>query len=292
MSVCYIRTIKNSNKLKNIFNIIEKEMNEGKIFYSLPINKDTKPKKVIKIARKLNRELYKNDIETVVLSKKLQDMQILNEELCYENINILDGKRLEEYLILDIIQYICNNQARALSEARISILTNDNTDLNIENIIDISKKVKNFNIVTKNIEKFKNIEEYLHSEFGIMLRISNNSKRDLLNSDIILNIDFSNDLLKKYVLPNKCIFVDLNDELKIKQKKFCGVIVNDYQINLPVDCKLEGFRDEIVYESYIFNKPIDDVRKQINKDNISIKYLLGKNGIINNNEINKTFRAS
>lgn len=292
MSLWYVKTSENSNKIKKMFNIIETKMYEGKIFCSLPIDENTKIKKIITIARKLNRELYKNEIDTVVLSEKLQKLTVLKDELYYENIDILDGKRLSEYLIMEIIKYICNSQTRSLSEEQVSILVNENTDLSIENIIDIAKKIKRLNIVTKNIEKFKNIEEYLYNEFGIMIRVSNNPKKDLLNSDIILNIDFSKDILKKYTIPNKCVFVDVNDELKIKQKKFCGVIVNDYQINLPMDCKIAGFKNEIVYESYIYNKTIDDVRKQIITDNITIKYLLGKNGIIDNNEINKIVKEN
>lgn len=288
MSIWYVKTEKNYSKIRNLLNIIEIEIKDGKVFCNLPIDKNTKYKKTVKIARKLNRELYKHNIEEVVLSDELQDLEVLKNELYYENIHILNGKILQEYLTTEIIKYICNNQGKALSEEQISILANDSTDLNVENIIDIAKDVKRLNIVTKNIDKFKKIEEYLYNEYGIMIRVSNNQKKDLLNSDIILNMDFPKEILKKYTIPNRCVFVDLNDEISINQKKFCGIIVSNYQINMPDDCKIADFKNETVYESYIYNKPIDEVKSQIKKDNITIKHLVGKNGIIDNREISKT----
>jgi len=120
--------------------------------------------------------------------------------------------------------------------------------------------------------------------YGIMIRISNNQKKDLINSDIIINIDFPKEILKKYILPNKCIFLNLNEPYDINLKKFCGININNYTLNIPKDYRVKGFRDELIYESFIYNKSIDCVKEQILKDNITIKELIGKNGVINKNE--------
>jgi len=288
MSVWYVEESKEQNKfikkVKQILNIIEIKNKDGKVFCSLPINEKTKDKKVIAVAKKLNNELYKNSIEQVVLSNEFENLEVLKNELYFENVNILDGRILFQYLTLDIIEYIYSSQDKIVEEGQISILVNDNTELNLENIIDIAKRLKRLNIVTNNIQKFKKIEEYLYNEFGIMIRVSNNQKKDLLNSDIVINIDFPKEILKKYQLPNKCVLLNINEEYEIKSKKFNGININYYSINIPKDYKVENFRNELIYESFVYNKPIEEVKKILSKDKITINNLIGKNGVINKNE--------
>ena len=169
MSVWYIKQGEEKNtfikRIKQMLSIIEIEKEDGKVFCKLPINKSAKDKKIESVAKKLNEELYKNCIENVVLSNKLESLEILKNELYCENINILDGRILFQYLTVKIIEYIYSNQNKKIEEGQIAILVNDNTDLNLENIIDISKRVKRLNVVTNNIQKFKKIEEYLYNEF-------------------------------------------------------------------------------------------------------------------------------
>lgn len=288
MSVWYIKESQDENlfskKIKQILNVIKIEDKDGKIFCTLPINIKTKDKKIILVSKKLNDELYKNCIEYVVLSDGLENLESLKNELYAENINILDGRILFQYLTLNIIEYIYKVQNKKIEEGQIAILVNDNTDLNLDNIIDIAKKVKILNVVTNNIQKFKKVEEYLYNEFGIMIRVSNNQKRDLLNSEIVINIDFPKETLKKYKLPNKCILLNINEEYEVKAKKFCGININNYEIKMPEEYEIEGIKNELIYESFIYNKPIEEVKRIIKKDNIKISNLLGKSGYINKNE--------
>ena len=60
---------------------------------------------------------------------------------------------------------------------KISMLINDITDFEIENIKLLAKKYKNLNIVTNHIEKIKKIEEELLEKEGIMITVTNNRKR-------------------------------------------------------------------------------------------------------------------
>jgi len=288
MSVWYIQESKEKNlfikKIKQTLNAIGVENKNGRMFCLLPIDNKTKQKKIISIAKKLNKELYKNCIEYVVLSNNLENLEVLKNELYSENINILDGRILFQYLTLDIIEYIYKFQNKNIEEGQIAILVNDNTDLTLDNIIDIAKKVKTLNIVTNNIQKFKKIEEYLYNEFGIMIRVSNNQKRDLLNADIIINIDFPKETFKKYKLPNKCILLNINEEYEISTKKFCGININNYEIKIPGEYKIERIKNELIFESFIYNKTIEEAKKIIKEEKIEISNLLGKNGYINKNE--------
>ena len=72
-------------------------------------------------------------------------------------LKIQDGRWLFEILITDIIEYIINKKNLETSKLKISMLINDITDFEIENIKLLAKKYKNLNIVTNHIEKIKKI---------------------------------------------------------------------------------------------------------------------------------------
>ncbi len=165
-------------------------------------------------------------------------------------------------------------------------MINDFTDINKEIIIHIAKNIKRLNVITNHINKCKKIEEYLYNEFGIMLNVSNNKRKSLLKSEVIINIDFPEELINKYAIYNKAIILNINDRINIKSKRFNGINVNYYKIKAPDECKLKNFQDEIVYESLIYIKNnYSEIRNKITKDKISINKLIGNNGSIRENEI-------
>ena len=69
---------------------------------------------MIRIAKKLNKRLYDNNIENVVLSTTLNKNKVLKQKLYCENINILNGKELLLLLIPEIIEYILRIQKKKL----------------------------------------------------------------------------------------------------------------------------------------------------------------------------------
>ena len=99
-------------KIKKIFNIVEFSEDNGKTTITLPLFKSNKirNKKIIKIAKRINKKLYDNNIENVVLSNYLEENEILKQKLYCQNINILDGRYLFYLLIPEIIEYILKRQ--------------------------------------------------------------------------------------------------------------------------------------------------------------------------------------
>lgn len=164
------------------------------------------------------------------------------------------------------------------------MLINDFTDINKEILIHIAKSIKRLNIVTNHIGKCKKIEEYLYNEFGIMLNISNNKRRSLLKSEIIINMDFAEESINKYKIYDNAIIININDKISIKSKRFNGININYYKIQIPDECELEDFQNEIVYESLIYGKNYKYVNKEISKDRIKVNKLIGNNGIIKERE--------
>ena len=119
-----------------------------------------------------------------------------------------------------------------------------------------------------------------------MLNISNNKKTSLSKSEIIINIDFTKELLNKYRIYDKAIIFNVLDKINIDSKRFNGTNIVYYRITMPKEYKLQEFEDEMVYESIIYQyNDFNKARKRIEKDKIRIKKLIGKNGPIRESEI-------
>lgn len=173
------------------------------------------------------------------------------------------------------------------SFGEVSLLVNDFDGITTELIILIAKNIKRLNITTNHIEKCKKIEEYLYDEFGIMLNISNNKKVGLSKAEVIINIDFPEEIVNKYRIYDKAIILNILEKISIKSKRFNGINASYYKISIPEEYKLEKFEDEIIYESLIYKyKHIDIILETITKDKIEIAGLIGNNGIIKEKELN------
>ena len=166
------------------------------------------------------------------------------------------------------------------------MLVNDFNSINKEIVEEIAQSVKKLNIVTNHIDRFKKIQDNLYNEFGIVLNISNNKKSSLIKSEIIINLDFPQELINQYNIYNKAIIINILEKIFINKKKFNGVNINYFRIVMPDKYKLEEFCNEIVYESIIYKyKDLSRVRNTITKDKIAIKKLIGNNGPVQESEI-------
>lgn len=282
MAIFLIQESQEKNKFKFKINSVLNKLEYNENFISLAINEKSKlsTKKISKITRKLRE----NNVRIVILSKYLNKIQELKNEIYSNNINILEGKYLFKLLIEEIIKYICKKLNKKMEDLEISFLTNDANNLNKQIILELSQKVKRLNVITNHIEKFQDIEDYLYNEMGIMIKLSNNKKTDLLKTNIIINIDFMEDIINKYNIPKQGIIININGGIKIRTKKFNGININNYIIEMPDKYKIAGFYNEHIYESYILEKQYNLARKQILDDKIRIKSLIGEKGIINSRE--------
>ena len=273
-------------KFKYIVNKIDIENIEDKTIYYLPIFKENKisKHKTRKLTNKVVKMLDKIWTNRIVLSEYLEQNELFKNYLYSSNINILNGRILFKQLYNKIIEYILNIKKEEIQNSEIWITVNDFTIINKEIIIDIGKRVKRLNIVTNNIDKCKDIESYLYNEYGIVLNVSNNKKLALLKAKIILNIDFPEEIMNKYKINTKAIIINMLEKIEIKSKKFSGININYYNIQIPKQYKLEDFRDETSYESIIYNMNFNEIQERLNKDKIKIKYLIGNRGIINKRE--------
>ena len=246
---------------------------------SLNVDKERKIKKVIK-------KLIKNEVTNVVLSKEFDENRDLINALNASNINVFKGRWLQKYLSIQILDYIVIQKNIKKEEYEIAITVNQITDLSIELIKILAKQYKRLTVVTNHIEKLRKIENEIYEKEGILIVISNNQKKSLLKPQIILNIDFSKEILNKYQVNENAIIINLEGDIKINQKRFNGINVNDYEIEVGREeliwrKNMDKFRTKDLLESVLYMKDtFQNICNKIRKNKVSIKELYGVNGKI------------
>ena len=239
-----------------------------------------------KSIKKVINKLIKNEVTNVVLSRELCENKNLINALNANNINIFDGRWLEKYLSIQILDYIVIQKDVKKEEAEIAITVNQITDLSIETIKILAKQYRRLTVVTNHIEKLRKIEEEIYDKEGILIVVSNNQKKSLLKPQIILNMDFSKEVLNKYRINENAIIVNLEGDMKIEEKRFNGINVNDYEIDVGREeiiwrQNMKNFRTKELLESVLYMKDtFDSICNKIRKNNVTIKELYGINGKI------------
>ena len=239
------------------------------------------PKINKRVLKRIDKILRVDVTKNVCISEELKLKENFVNFLNERNINILDGRWLFKYLVENVLEFLCVKTDLIPEIQEISILTNELNNLIYETIIKLSKRVKNINIITKNINLFKKLEEDVYEESGMILRITNDFKKATLKSNIILNFNFVQELLDKINFGKNSNLVNFERSLRINQKSFNGKVINFYHINLPEKYlynqeRFTRFDTSILYESYIYKKtsPIN-IWNEINKDKIKIDALEG-----------------
>lgn len=288
----YIKRLKKDDKIddlkkvpkflhKMLINITKRTNN----FYTNTIDED---KKIYLIIDENNKNIYKNIIKKLKDEKtKTQKVQIVLEDDLKEYIDyfsefkILNGKDFMNNNVKTILEKILENIPMALQD--VFILTNKYNEQSIRTIKNIGQEFKSVNVISKEIEKYKTLEDILENE-TIVFSIANNKKKSLKKAKIIINMDFSNEQLQEYNICRSAIIVNLSKE-KIKDlKSFEGIIVQNVEIELEDSEKkffkenniIEEFKKVELYES-ISTKKIQDVKR--------IKKIYGNNGEIDKKEL-------
>ena len=236
--------------------------------------------------KKFIKKLIKNEVTNVVLSKELCENKNLINALNANEINIFDGRWLEKYLSIQILDYIIMQKDIKKEEAEIAITANQITDLSISTIKLLAKQYKRITVVTNHIEKLQKIEKEIYDKEGILIVISNNQKKSLLKPQIILNMDFNKELLNKYRINENAIIINLEGNMKIEKKRFNGLNVNDYEIEVGREeiiwrQNMRNFKTKDLLEAILYVRDtFENISSKIRKNKVSIKELYGINGKI------------
>ena len=247
----------------------------------LPITKTSLDEKTAyKLAIKTKTILDKTNSKKLVLSKQVKQQQAYVNYLYSYNYEIVDGRWLFQMFLFDVLEYVIK-RLKIKEEIKIGILVNDISDLAIYAIEQLVTKYKYVKIVTNHIDRFKNIEEKISEEQGIFINVGNNKRKILSKTNIILNLDFPTELINRYVINNTATIINFKGNVKIKNKRFNGLNINDYEIDWKTNPYLEDFEAKDVYEAMQYkNQPIQETLKKLKRDNVMIQHLKGVKTII------------
>lgn len=270
----YIQETDKPCSLAKLFNKIETK--ENKIILPI-IEEKLKLEKAEKLGKKTIKILNKANCNTVVISRKIKKQKDYINYLHSNDAQIVNGRWLFKVLTPQVLDYIIEKQRLKKEEIKISILIND-LELNmLEAIKQIIRQYKVVNIVTNHFEKFRKIEEQILEEEGVTLAVTNNKRKSLIKSDIILNVDFPNEVINKYRIYENAIIVNLRGNVQIKSKRFNGICIENYEIefaNQEEFDEQEVFERKDMYESLIQkNRGFKHLQEQFVKDKVRIKNL-------------------
>ena len=274
----YIKETDKPSKFAEFFHIVKLE-NDTIILPILGTSLDEKT--AYKLAIKTKTILDKTNSKKLVLSKQIKQQEAYMSYLYSYNYEIVDGRWLFQMLLFDVLEYIIKKLKIKEEEIKIGILVNDISDLAIYAIEKLVTKYKYVKIVTNHINHFKNIEEKISEEQGIFINVGNNKRKILSKTNIILNLDFPTELINRYTIYNTATIINFKGNVKIKDKRFNGLNINDYEIDWKTNPHLEKFEAKDIYEAIQYkNQPIEETFKKIKRDNVIIQHLKGVKTII------------
>lgn len=254
--------------------ILEKQIDENKKIYLLPnIEKE-------KIYRKIKRKLEKEKTQTqkveVILSSKIKKYKNY-----FEDYTIVEGRNI----FLESLENILNKalQENPLALQDVYVLVNRYCEKSVSIIKKLAFKVKTINIITKEIEKYKNLEEIMQEQ-GIILCVANNKKKSLKKAKIIINLDFSNEEIKQYTIFRNAIFINTIKEKITNLSGFDGVIVQDIEIELEKNQK-EWIKENYLDKAFKKIELYETLKEKNKKEDIIILSLYGNNGKIDEKEL-------
>lgn len=281
----YIQETDKPNILFKLFNILQ--LDNDKIILPIKEKESLDFKKADKLARKTSGILKKTGNKAVVLSKNIKLQKEYIEKLHKYGIEIIDGRWLFGVISSKVLEYVVKKKKLKKEEINVSILVKDNSkDYIIENIKDIIRTYKSVNIVTNHIEKFKKIEKDILEKEGIMIAITNNKKKSLMKANIILNLDFKEEEINKYNIPDDAIIINIKENVKIYKKRFNGLNINDYEISFENFEKFDYDKNNYyfqkdIYEAELYkNQPYEYIERKIKKDKVKIIKLVGNKIIL------------
>lgn len=195
--------------------------------------------------------------------------------------NILRGKWLYKFLCYDIVEKIACVRGKRISDLEVTVLSNEDSEINVENIKLLAKECRILNVVTENLNAFRYVEEFLFNEYGSVINVSTNKHKTCKYSDVVLNFDFSIAELRECNFKKGVVLVQFTKE---RFENRYGSTIVFYKLNFPAKYlnlfgEYGNYNREIFYESLLYYKTsFKNLRKILRKDGISIRYFVGCNG--------------
>lgn len=264
---------------RNFFCIISKKNVDNFIIWTLPFIRNIPKIKIEKIIIKELKNIEENFI--LVLSRELKKKEIY-EILDKFDIKYINGNLAKKALIFKALEYINKLQNKESKNRNVAILVNKNININVFIIKRLALEYKSVKIVSKFSNEFRGVEKKLYNESGIALQFSNDYKKSLKNSSLIINLDYFEEEINKYCINTNAIIINTEKNLKIKTKFFEGILINSYNIEY-LDKSIGKYCD--FFESLDIYESLMNSNIFINEESIKVLNVIGNNGIIVEKEL-------
>ncbi len=255
------------------------------------------------IQKRLVKKIYKQKIDAIVFSKELEGK--FKDDICEmlkldDNINVkmINGKKLMEYMEFDIMKYILEKQKHSMRQEDIYIIFKRDNSLNLNFLVRFIENFRMTNIVTNDIARLKNVQDNLLDNENILISVSNNKKKALRRAKYVLNVNLTTEELAKYNINRNAVIINIRENVKYSNPGFEGVNVNYFDIKVPdeFDEKFEQMGNNFdlvkLYESLLLAENFGEastekVYEKIARDEIQVKNVIGINGRISDEELER-----
>ena len=276
-------------KIKYIMNIITIKQVYDAYLFILPFSNCNENKKMEKCMKKVKKIMQLYNIESLVVEEKLKQnekfKQIIKAET--KRVHILDGRGIMPYLIRETLEYILTKQGTQTELEDLYICIKENKILHVENIMYLIKYFKTVNIVTPNIREFQKLANKIEEKENIIVTVTNNKKKSLKKAKIIVNFDFLENEINKYVIYREAILLTIDEKGFYESNTFNGIQIRRIGIDTSSKIKedfnqynlLKDNQLTTLYESIINQKQgLLQVKQKMKEDKVKVIKLYGKNG--------------
>lgn len=255
--------------------ISTKQIEENRKVYIIPKIEHKNMEKRIK--KKLEKEKVKTSKVQIILSKKAKQYK---EQL--KGYQIVDGRNIFTGALETILEEILQGHLLAMQD--IYILANRYQEKNTKIIRELAQKVKSINIITKEIAKYKVLEEIMAEE-GMVMTVANNKRKSLKKAKIILNLDFTKEELNQYTIFRNAVIINDVKEKMTNLRGFEGIIIQNISMIVENEEKEWTKKHRLVecFDSLEVHESLMETGKQEKK--IQIDKLFGNNGEISKKEL-------
>lgn len=255
--------------------ISTKQIEESRKVYIIPNIEHKNTEKRIK--KKLEKEKVKTPKVQIILSKKVKQYQ---EQL--KGYQILDGRKIFTGALETILEEILQGHLLAMQD--IYILANRYQEKNTKIIRELAQKVKSINIITKEIAKYKVLEEIMAEE-GMVMTVANNKRKSLKKAKIILNLDFAKEELNQYTIFRNAVIINDVKEKMASLRGFEGIVIQNISVVVENEEKEWTKKHRLVncFDSLEVHESLIETGKQ--EERIQIDKLFGNNGEISKKEL-------
>jgi hypothetical protein len=243
----------------------------------------------VKYAKLLIKKIDSYKVQNVLLSKNIENNADFHRVIEENRKYIVTGKRMGKAILPKIMNEISKYTRYPKEKMSVLLLMNEYSLENIELVEWISSEIKQLNVLSRNYSKYEKSAKKLFNEFGYVVNLYNNDEiKEFKRVNVVINIDFKEDELKKINFAKNSVVVSLNEKIDNLKKGFNGIIINDVDIAGNFD-DTKIYRKLALCEAKIY-KPLRNLKENnriFNTEKYIINGYIGKRGKITVEEFEK-----